>query len=108
MTDPSGILANFKVHNPLRLILYVSTLIFIGSLFIPIKGYDLSMVQHKSLLIMILGVCSWLIVNLLGEMWERMYATHRGSHSIGLNFVIAFYYIFYISYIAVTVIIIAN
>jgi hypothetical protein len=99
----TGILTNFKIHNPLRFIIYVSTIIFIGSLFIPVKGYDLNLLQHKSLLIMILGVCFWFVMHFLEAMWARI-----NPHHYLLNIVIVLYYVFYVISIICAVVVIAT
>jgi hypothetical protein len=89
-----SILSNFKINTPLKFILYVSAIIFIGSLFVNIKGYDLARLQYISLRIIILGVIFWFIKELLETVSGVM-----DKHSEWLSVMAVFYYLCDIAYI---------
>ncbi|MCF7799091.1 hypothetical protein K9M74_04245 [Candidatus Woesearchaeota archaeon] len=69
--SPLQILPNFGIKNVQQFILYVSTTIFMLSLFIPIQGLTLSVVQRKSLIITVVSAIAWFLRSSLWS-WVKM------------------------------------
>jgi hypothetical protein len=105
MTSPSiNVLQNFKVNTPEKFILYISTIIFLLSLFFPVQLLNASTIQKKSLIIAILGIIEWFVLILL-ELWYDSVNDYRAPSGV---FCIFFIFLARIGYILATVLISTN
>lgn len=96
-----SIFANFKINSPLKFILYVSAIVFIGSLFINIQGYNLNALQSISLRIMIIGVVCWFIKEILATIHDAI-----SSDNYWNPILLFFYYFMDVAYIILAILII--
>ena len=101
-------LPNFGINSIHKFILYVATVIFITSLFVPIQGFDTILVQKKALSIMGFGVVAWFLYTVITNMGEIEIESKRNyNNNAGLGHFIALRITQFL-YIAISIIIMAN
>jgi hypothetical protein len=70
-----NILSRFSVNTPYKFLLYLSTGIFLASLFLPMQGFNVRLVQHRSLIVMCLGLVTWFLEYIIHAAF--FYHAHR-------------------------------
>lgn len=74
-----NVLSNFGLRHPYKFAIYISTLIFMGSLFIPMQSIDVAMVRIKTIQIILWGLLTWLIMKVLDDAEVPVFICHGVS-----------------------------
>ncbi len=90
-----NILANFKVDTPHSFLLYVSTLVFVASLFFPITFPGEINIQIKALTIAILSFIAWMYIIVVLSMEETR--VKKEEDMTVFNFISVAIYLIYLA-----------
>ncbi|MBU1976051.1 MAG: hypothetical protein KKG59_06630 [Nanoarchaeota archaeon] len=94
-----------RVTDPHKYIMYAASIVFILSIFIPVQGYSIELVQGRALLIAGLGLFVWAFESIANDMVNQMSKEKQKDSVEGIkicgNFIIAFRIIYIILALAV-------